>query len=57
MAIVGGGINGCGIARDAAGRGLSVLLCEQDDLANGTSSNTLKVKQIWALLRQQPLSI
>jgi glycerol-3-phosphate dehydrogenase len=57
MAIVGGGINGCGIARDAAGRGLSVLLCEQDDLANETSSNTLKVKQIWALLRQQALSI
>jgi glycerol-3-phosphate dehydrogenase len=31
--IVGGGINGAGIARDAAGRGLSVLLCEKDDLA------------------------
>jgi len=46
MAIVGRGINGCGIACDAAGRGLSVLLCEEDDLANGTSSNTLKVKQI-----------
>ena len=33
LAIIGGGINGCGIARDAAGRGLSVLLCEKDDLA------------------------
>ncbi|MBL4901673.1 MAG: glycerol-3-phosphate dehydrogenase [Desulfocapsa sp.] len=38
LAIIGGGINGCGIARDAAGRGLSVFLCEQNDLANGTSS-------------------
>lgn len=43
LAIVGGGINGCGIARDAAGRGLSVLLCEQDDLANGTSSASTKL--------------
>jgi glycerol-3-phosphate dehydrogenase len=33
MAVVGGGINGCGIARDAAGRGLSVYLCEKGDLA------------------------
>ena len=32
LAVVGGGINGTGIARDAAGRGLSVLLCEQHDL-------------------------
>ncbi|RVK66960.1 FAD-dependent oxidoreductase, partial [Sinorhizobium meliloti] len=31
--VIGGGINGAGIARDAAGRGLSVLLCEKDDLA------------------------
>ncbi|MBC8208845.1 MAG: glycerol-3-phosphate dehydrogenase [Desulfobulbaceae bacterium] len=38
LAIIGGGINGCGIARDAAGRGLSVFLCEQNDLASGTSS-------------------
>ena len=37
-AIVGGGINGCGIARDAAGRGLRTLLTEQNDLASGTSS-------------------
>ena len=36
--VVGGGVNGAGIARDAAGRGLSVLLCEKDDLAQGTSS-------------------
>ena len=43
LAIIGGGINGCGIARDAAGRGLSVLLCEQDDLAGGTSSASTKL--------------
>ncbi len=41
--IVGGGINGAGIARDAAGRGLSVLLCEQDDLAAHTSSASTKL--------------
>lgn len=38
LAIVGGGINGVGIARDAAGRGLSVLLVEAGDLGGGTSS-------------------
>src|ERR1700716_2513656 len=38
LAIIGGGINGAGIARDAAGRGLKVLLVEQNDLASGTSS-------------------
>ena len=43
LAIIGGGINGSGIARDAAGRGLSVLLCEQDDLASGTSSASTKL--------------
>jgi glycerol-3-phosphate dehydrogenase len=43
LAIIGGGINGCGIGRDAAGRGLSVFLCEQDDLANGTSSASTKL--------------
>jgi glycerol-3-phosphate dehydrogenase len=43
LAIIGGGINGCGIARDAAGRGLSVFLCEKDDLANGTSSRSTKL--------------
>jgi len=43
LAIIGGGINGCGIARDAAGRGLSVFLCEQDDLASGTSSASTKL--------------
>jgi glycerol-3-phosphate dehydrogenase len=42
LAIIGGGINGCGIARDAAGRGLSVFLCEKDDLASGTSSRSTK---------------
>jgi glycerol-3-phosphate dehydrogenase len=43
VAIIGGGINGCGIARDAAGRGLSVYLCEQADLASGTSSAATKL--------------
>jgi glycerol-3-phosphate dehydrogenase len=41
--IVGGGINGAGIARDAAGRGLSVMLCEKDDLAAHTSSASTKL--------------
>lgn len=41
--IIGGGINGCGIARDAAGRGLSVFLCEMNDLASGTSSWSTKL--------------
>jgi glycerol-3-phosphate dehydrogenase len=41
--IIGGGINGCGIARDAAGRGLSVFLAEKDDLASGTSSASTKL--------------
>jgi glycerol-3-phosphate dehydrogenase len=40
---VGGGVNGTGIARDAAGRGLSVVLCEQDDLASHTSSASTKL--------------
>ena len=43
LAIIGGGINGCGIARDAAGRGLRVFLCEQGDLASGTSSASTKL--------------
>ena len=43
LAIIGGGINGCGIARDAAGRGLSVLLVEQGDLAGATSSASTKL--------------
>src|ERR1700751_4182304 len=43
LAIVGGGINGIGIARDAAGRGLRVLLVEQSDLASGTSSASTKL--------------
>ncbi len=43
IAIIGGGVNGCGIARDAAGRGLSVLLVEMDDLASGTSSRSTKL--------------
>ncbi len=41
--VVGGGINGAGIARDLAGRGLRVLLCEQDDLARHTSSSSTKL--------------
>ncbi len=43
LAIIGGGINGAGIARDAAGRGLKVLLLEQNDLASGTSSASTKL--------------
>ncbi len=42
LIVIGGGINGVGIARDAAGRGLKVLLCEKDDLAQGTSSRSGK---------------
>ena len=41
--VIGGGINGAGIARDAAGRGLSVVLCEKDDLGQGTSSRSGKL--------------
>ena len=43
IAVIGGGINGVGIARDAAGRGLSVLLAEQGDLAGATSSASTKL--------------
>lgn len=43
LLVVGGGINGVGIARDAAGRGLRVLLCEQADLAGYTSSASTKL--------------
>jgi glycerol-3-phosphate dehydrogenase len=43
LAIIGGGVNGAGIARDAAGRGLSVLLVEQGDLAQATSSASTKL--------------
>jgi len=43
LAIIGGGINGAGIARDAAGRGLRVLMVEQNDLASGTSSASSKL--------------
>ena len=43
LAIIGGGINGAGIARDAAGRGLHVVLIEQNDLAAGTSSASSKL--------------
>lgn len=43
MVVIGGGINGVGIACDAAGRGLSVLLCEKDDLASHTSSASSKL--------------
>jgi glycerol-3-phosphate dehydrogenase len=43
LAIIGGGINGAGIARDAAGRGLSVILFEKGDLANATSSASTKL--------------
>src|SRR5699024_8140783 len=43
LVIIGGGINGAAIARDAAGRGLRVLLCEQADLAGHTSSASTKL--------------
>ena len=43
LLVIGGGINGAGIARDAAGRGLSVLLVEKDDLASHTSSWSTKL--------------
>jgi glycerol-3-phosphate dehydrogenase len=43
LLIIGGGINGCGVARDAAGRGLKVFLCEMNDLASGTSSWSTKL--------------
>ena len=43
LVVIGGGINGTGIARDASGRGLSVLLCEKDDLASHTSSASTKL--------------
>jgi glycerol-3-phosphate dehydrogenase len=43
LLVVGGGINGAGIARDAAGRGLKVLLCEKGDLAGATSSASSKL--------------
>ncbi len=43
LAIIGGGVNGCGIARDAAGRGLKVFLAEQGDLAGATSSASTKL--------------
>ena len=43
LLVIGGGINGAGIARDAAGRGLSVLLAERDDLASHTSSWSTKL--------------
>ena len=43
LVIIGGGINGTAIARDASGRGLSILLCEKDDLASHTSSSSTKL--------------
>lgn len=41
--VIGGGINGCGIARDAVGRGYSVALAEMNDFASGTSSAATKL--------------
>ena len=43
LAVIGGGVNGCGIARDASGRGAKVLLLERGDLAQGTSSASTKL--------------
>ncbi|TVQ57362.1 MAG: glycerol-3-phosphate dehydrogenase [Rhodobacteraceae bacterium] len=42
LLVIGGGVNGAGVARDAAGRGLGVILCEKGDLAEGTSSRSGK---------------
>src|SRR6056300_691588 len=41
--IIGGGINGCGIARELAGRGYQVILCEKSDIASATSSWSTKL--------------
>jgi D-erythritol 1-phosphate dehydrogenase len=43
LVVIGGGVNGAGIARDAAGRGLSVVMCEKGDLGEGTSSRSGKL--------------
>lgn len=43
IAVIGGGVNGCGIARDAAGRGLKVLLCEKGDIGGATSAASTKL--------------
>jgi glycerol-3-phosphate dehydrogenase len=43
LAVIGGGVNGCGIARDAAGRGWRVMLCDRADLGAGTSSASTKL--------------
>ncbi len=43
IVVIGGGVNGCGIARDAVGRGYSVLVCEQSDLGGGTSAASTKL--------------
>lgn len=43
IAVIGAGVNGAGIARDAAGRGLKVILCEKDDIAQATSSSSTKL--------------
>jgi glycerol-3-phosphate dehydrogenase len=43
LAVIGGGVNGCGIARDAAGRGYSVIPFEMNDFASGTSSASTKL--------------
>jgi len=43
LIVIGGGVNGAGIAMDAAGRGLKVTLCEMDDLASATSANSSKL--------------
>lgn len=43
LLVIGGGINGVGVAHDAAGRGLRVCLCEMGDLAGATSSSSSKL--------------
>ena len=50
LAVIGGGVNGCGIARDAAGRGLSVYLCEMNDLASDVKIDPIITNEILKFL-------
>ena len=52
LLVVGGGITGAGIARDAALRGLSVALCEAEDFAAGTSNRSSKLSASLTALRR-----
>jgi glycine/D-amino acid oxidase-like deaminating enzyme len=57
LLVVGGGINGAGIARDAAVRGLSVILCEKDDLASHTSSASTRSAVAQRAAHHAPLAL